>query len=281
MNANDIHFHRINLPCRPLLFGLATQLLGAGTAMPVYYFLYIAMVPISAFRASDLRLTDLSYTRSVLPIMACGYYVPYLLSLFGPNERIRHAAVWIFQMSPVWVSLGHWVLARLVFRSTIARDRIYNVNRDVNVIRWSLAPMILCSAISWIRTLSMAPLPLWQVLWPPGDNGGDFIAKAQNVLRNDQIFFSAGSLLWMLYLFKDLKRAGMVQFGWFGVIWRLALSTACVGPGATVGVAWLFREHFLATRRHKGAVVSREDKTRRESDGSDGDTHSLASPHAD
>lgn len=135
MIVDNIHIRKIDLLCRLVLFGLATQLLGAGIAMSFYYFLYITTVSISSFRASDLRLTDLSYTRSMLPVMAGAYYVPYLLSLFGSNERTRHVAVWIFQMSPVWVSLGHWVLAKLAFRSTIARDRIDNVNRDVNVIR--------------------------------------------------------------------------------------------------------------------------------------------------
>jgi hypothetical protein len=45
---------------------------------------------IANFKASDMRLTGLSYTRSVLPAMI----VPHFLSHFHPSLAVRHNWNW-------------------------------------------------------------------------------------------------------------------------------------------------------------------------------------------
>lgn len=74
-------------------------------------------------------------------------------------------------------------------------------------------------------------------------------------LRWDEAFGLGAPLVWMGYLFRDLARAGMLPEGWFGVVGAGAACVLALGPGATLGLGWLFREHILATRRHKDALT--------------------------
>lgn len=93
--------------------------------MPLYYALYYSLVPISRFRATDLRLTDLSYTRSVLPAVLLAYHIPSLLpylasSAHSPQaEKIANTAAWVIRISPLRIAAGQWILHRTVFPSTI------------------------------------------------------------------------------------------------------------------------------------------------------------------
>ena len=66
--------------------------------------------------------------------------------------------------------------------------------------------------------------------------------------------------LWLLYLFGDMKKAGMVEDSWLSILMKGAATLLLAGPGVTVGLGWLWRERILATRWHKDAVVSRAAK---------------------
>lgn len=191
--------------------------------------------------------------------MIVGYYIPYLVSYLGPTAEIQRTAIWLFQMSPLWVSLGQWVLAKTIVRSTtLASDRIHNVVRDMKVIRLSIGSLALWSSISWLNNVLRAPLSFKQIFWPPGNNAMTFVSQTRKLFRNDQIFFSLSSLLWVIYFFRDLKKAGMMKTPWIKLSLMLTASTMSLGPGATAAGAWLWREHILATRRHKGALVKPE-----------------------
>ena len=227
--------------------------------MPLYYFIYYSLVPISRFRAFDLRLTDMSYTQSVLPIMILAYHGPYLLSYLGPSTQIRHAATWVFQMFPLWVCLGQWVLKKTIIPSTIRQDRIDNVNRDMETIKFTIGSLVLWSSASWLNVLLRASLPLKEIFMPPAGPSTSFLTSVQKMFRFDHLFFSGSSLLWILYLYRDLKTAGMIRHSWFTILSSLTTLTVSIGPGATVALAWLYREQILATRRHKAAIVRMKD----------------------
>jgi hypothetical protein len=63
------------------------------------------------------------------------------------------------------------------------------------------------------------------------------------------------TFLWLGYLFWDLKVAGMLQTRWFVLVLYLVTSTLVLGPGATAGLGWLWREYVLANSRHKDAIT--------------------------
>jgi hypothetical protein len=106
---------------------------------------------------------------------------------------------------------------------------------------------------------SLAQFGLWKVFVPAGlalptDAVGDLTGYAAQFLRWDQVFAAGSHLVWMAYLFWDLKAAGMLREGWLKVVGLGLASVPLLGPGATVGLGWLFREHILATRTRKKAM---------------------------
>jgi hypothetical protein len=74
-------------------------------------------------------------------------------------------------------------------------------------------------------------------------------------LRWDEVFGMGSVLVWLGYLFWDLRAAGMLREGWLTVVGLGVVSVFVVGPGATVGLGWLWREQILATRRHNDALT--------------------------
>ena len=68
------------------------------------------------------------------------------------------------------------------------------------------------------------------------------------------------SFLWLLYLFGNLKKAGMVGDSWLSIIIKGTVMLLLAGPGVTVGLGWLWRERILATMWHKDALVPGKEK---------------------
>ncbi|PVH96078.1 hypothetical protein DM02DRAFT_659562 [Periconia macrospinosa] len=60
----------------PVMFGFTSQKFGVGVAAPISYFFVHINSPISNFKASDSSLTDLAYSRSILPLMLIFSVVP-------------------------------------------------------------------------------------------------------------------------------------------------------------------------------------------------------------
>jgi hypothetical protein len=208
-----------------------------------------------SFRGLDLRLTNLRFTRAVLPAMVLGYYVPLLLKSFGPEEY-NHVATKTWQFFPVSVAVTQYLLARLVFPDTIEHDRIHAVKRDIPTIRMTMRVVIAISTILWWYTVSCLPVSTADIF--SSTSISNYLTSTEfpsGILRNDQALSFGGALLWLAYLFSDLKAAGMVEQNWLSLVLGAALTTVTAGPGSTIGAGWLWREEVLASKYHKSAVI--------------------------
>ncbi len=140
---------------RPILFGLAAQLKGIGVVGQAYYFLHYASAQISNFKATDMRLTDMAYTPTVLPSMIIGFYVPHFLSMLHPSMDARHGWNWIWQMFPVWITVIQRLLKYTVMPDVVERDRMHTPKRDLSTIRFTIGACMVMSASVWLYTLTM------------------------------------------------------------------------------------------------------------------------------
>ena len=229
---------------------------GIGILAPFWYFLHYILSPISKFSASDMRLTDRRYTRTVLLVMVLGSYIPYLISFLYPDNNVRHFGMWVLHMCPLWASLGQWTLAHTVMPDTIQPDRIHNPKGDLWAIRITVGSLAALCAGVWMHLLLTSPFSLETIFVPYGRDLDTFVGGARALLQWDQAFFVLGSLVWALYMFADLKRAGMVERRWATLLAMLGVGVMLLGSGATVALAWLWREEVLATKRHKAAMVA-------------------------
>lgn len=211
---------------------------------------------IANFKALDQRLTNLAYTRTILPVLIIGFYIPLYLSYLYPDLKIRHAGNWIWQLYPVWVSGLQIFLAWTIVPNTIQEDRIYAPTRDFSTIRLTVGTCIVLAGGVWLYTLVMSPFSLITIFIPYLENPQEsWTACARGVLQYDHIFCWGSAFLWLGYLTADMKHVGMVTHSWTKLITILSLSTLIFGPGATVGLVWLWREDIVITKRHRSAIV--------------------------
>lgn len=231
---------------------------GIGVFFPIYYFLHYTLNPISTFAAADKRLTDRAYTFSVLPIMALAYYVPLLLAYCAQDLNLRYKAVWVWHLFPLWVTIGQHILAWTVTPNTIKVDRLHNVRRDLWTIRITIGTLVAVSTGIWLHTLysvSASSFTLYTMFVPQNESVHTYISSIRNLLIWDQVFFAGSSILWIVYLFADMKRAGMVKQSWGMILTLLMIASLAGGTGTATTVGWLWREEVLATTRHKDAVI--------------------------
>lgn len=241
---------------RPFLFGWIAQFKGIGAVGPIYFFLHYTFAQIQNFRALDQRLTNIAYTSTVLPVMIVAFYIPHFVSHIHPDLAVRHIADWIWQWFPLWVSALQFLLAKTVMPDTLSHDRLHAPLRDVLTIRITIYACSILAAAVWWYTLLMSPFSAALIFIPHLNNPQvSWTDCARNVLQYDHIFCWTSAILWLGYLFTDLKRAGMVTQSWKMIFSAAALSTLVIGPGATVGLGWLWREDILIHKKHKDAVV--------------------------
>lgn len=233
------------------------QLFGFGVVGPVYFGLHYVASQIANFKASDHRLTDLAYTRTILPVLVVAFYVPLYLGYYAPSFNTRYAGLFIWQLFPVWISLSQLLLAKTVMPSTMQYDRLHAPKQDILTIRYTVGFTIALASLVWIYTVTRSPFSLLQILEPEWTNSQtSWTDCVRNVLQYDYAFVWTSCFLWLGYLYMDLKHAGMVKESWMRIVTTTVLTTVVLGPGATAGLAWLWREEILATRRHKDAVIT-------------------------
>ena len=235
-----------------------------------------------------MRLTRKSYTKSVLPALVLTYFLPLYLAFFLPDFSSRVDASFVWQLFPVYLSvLISGILARFVVKDTMKNDRIYNFTGDLTAIKVTVGALVVHSAAVWLYTFFASaggsPSKMAEVVLPPffsshlvtlgggaegGGGGGDpgndtarkLVALTGEFLKWDSTFLFGNTFLWLGCLFWDIKAAGMLELSWFWILLGGGVSAVTFGPGAAVGMGWLWREELLIKRRHRDAVT--EEKAR-------------------
>lgn len=226
--------------------------------MALWFLEHYIQSPIENFRARDMRLTDLSYTASVLPVILLTHYIPNFISFTTAiDPHFRHVANWIWQPFPVWTFILQFVLKKTVMPDTVQEDRIKNPTRDLPVINYTIYSLCAISAATWWYTLYNAPFSPAELFVPnvaAMKTGDEYIRL---FIQFDEIFSLGAGFVWLLYLFEDLKRAGVMDDSWVGIVGRGVVTLIVAGPGVTIGLGWLWRERLLATKWHKDAIVEK------------------------
>lgn len=224
-------------------------------------------------------------TASVFPAVLMGHFIPAYAMFFHP-VLVERQAPWLFiwQLYPIYVSLtfhlSKFLLGELVNRTGILlnspRTQAGTSGGNEAAIQLSVTravigfPAILGGA-TWVYTVLSTRYSLRTVFIPtalPG-NMSDLTGFAGEFLRWDWVFVFLSMLLWVAYLLGELKTAGVVRFRWIVLGLCAAASILLVGPGATLGTGWLWREGvvarlnarvFIGERRLPGGVNEDEDE---------------------
>ncbi|KAL1304847.1 hypothetical protein AAFC00_003772 [Neodothiora populina] len=243
----------------PIHILIPAQLAGIGSVIPFYCYLHYISNPVAAFMATDKRLTNVSYSLAVLPAIFLTYYLPTALTMFHPSLEARQWWNWIWQLFPIWVSTATWLLSKLR-PSTMRSDRLWAPTRDLSIMYYTVGTTAAISTLTWWTTLSLSGISPLTLFFPSAyaSAGTDIDSFVNIFLKWDELLMFANAFLWLAYIFWDLKVAGIMQTSWARIAVYSIASLVAVGPGATLGLGWLWREDRITNGRHWAAVVSPE-----------------------
>ncbi|KAK0615696.1 hypothetical protein B0T17DRAFT_510279 [Bombardia bombarda] len=221
--------------------------------IPFYFAILYILTPIATFKASDMRLTNISYATTVLPtflvFLALTYYTSSSPSSQSPSP------IYISALFPLLASLTqHLLTTHILPPSTILSDRLSNVTRDLPTLRHTLWTISAISALLWQYNL-------WSSSISTTTGSILYAIFETSTTTPSHVLFTLANLVCMALLTWDLKAAGMAVGGGlclssWPVLALCAVSILIVGGNGTLlGLFWLWREQILATKRHKDAVV--------------------------
>jgi hypothetical protein len=228
----------------PLLFGVLNHVYGPGVVAPCFYFIHYTLGTVEKFAASDMRLTNIAYTRTILPVVLLGVCAPLFLWLTGTSIDVSETQWhWIWVLVPTLaISISQWALVKTgISRSNVFLDSMTNWNRDLPT----------------IRNAVYAPSALSGAVWLYGISCGAFssILQLESSLQWNWVGLMVSSAVWLVMLFKDLLVAGMVGPSDIASVSIRLAAGILGGPAAMIGLGWLWREEILASNREKHAIT--------------------------
>jgi hypothetical protein len=225
-------------------------------AAPLYYFLHWVLTPIDTFKATDMRLTKMNFTRAILPSLLVVYYLPLLQSRFLPAKDQRQLWLQLWQLFPITHSLAQLAISKL-WKDSTDQDKLHAPRRDVWTIKYTVGIPTAAGTIVWLHALltSTSADSLGQILLPQRFHTTLASTYPTDILSHSYLIAIGSTYLWLLYFTWDAKVAGMVTQNWFTVLLVMAVATIVLGPGGVVGAGFLWREYVITERRHWGALT--------------------------
>ncbi|KAM5434826.1 hypothetical protein McanCB56680_003103 [Microsporum canis] len=238
--ANAMTFARF-----PTIFWLLGFRFGPGVVAPCYCFLHFLFSGIERFASTDGRLTNVAYTKLILPSVVLFMGAPVLLTLRGYITKVD-TALWHWRW--MLIAITHWMIVKTgMSKVSMDEDTMGNPLRDLPYIRWCLCVLSAVSAAMFIATRqSQLSNPLSSALLP--GVGGNL----SDLNRHGALL---ASLFWVGLLIHDIKSAGMTKQSWAKILTIGFVSGALAGPAATVALGWIWREEILASRRERHAIT--------------------------
>ncbi|KAE9367468.1 hypothetical protein N431DRAFT_383174 [Stipitochalara longipes BDJ] len=234
----------------PLLFGLAMQFLGRGQIVPLYLFFQYVASPPSKYTLGSSYLVPIRYAKALLPALIFGYIIPTLGFLWPTfTHETKQSWNFVWQFFPIWSALFHELLARC-FKDVPEQERGRDLASDLVWLRGTYEFLFLLSASTYIYVFFVSPVPFSQLffgnIWNWGKDVRSLAEGVRLVSRWDEIFVFAGTAVWVLLCFRDLKREEKTKAGWVKLLLIMAGTGFVFGPGASMAVMCAWREELLA-----------------------------------
>lgn len=199
------------------------------------------------------------FTSTILISMVLGFYIPGFAMSYAPKWEQRHYINHIWQIFPITVALLNRYFG-FFMANTIEEDRRVNSRRDLGVIASALGTVVAISATMWANVMMNSPYTFKEMFWPTTlpALSTNLVVQMRAFLQLDQLFTMGNVLLWMLYSYADLKVAKLTRVSWFVLLPLIVTGVGLIGPGATFGVLWGYREYVLAYGGIDGAVEQKK-----------------------
>lgn len=243
---------RLTMDCRSELLIFIAQLFGIGNVDPVFYGLCYVFCPSATELNRQRPSSAKAHLSGAIPKGAVWPLSPRLLlfhnsHVFGmylaSDFSTRQLWTWLWQFSPAWIGICFFAAPR-IFDLDFRSKR----NSYLSSSTFVLVVLSLISAAVWITLLVSSPYSLSTLFIPEAGAQVGFVEHSRRALQIDELSSIGAAYLWLVYLFFDLRSAGLADITW--VVTRTALLpvvAVLAGPGAAVAVGWLMREGRLST----------------------------------
>lgn len=229
--------------------------------MPIYFYLHYLATPPRNYAATDSRLTNIAYARTLLPALTISYLIPFAAMFFYPDLSTRQFIHAVWQFFPITLSIIHRILSYLVVDTT-KHDRIHNPTADIPSLRTTYLVTGLTSASVYLYLWTLSPYPLREVFFSALSNPGQVVKSiapaAARFLRYDHMSTLGAGLYWTGLQLWDLKRARKTKMRWFKFLGSIVVTTVLLGPGAATAGFWYWREEVLGRTVVKAKNVRME-----------------------
>jgi hypothetical protein len=163
-----------------------------------------------------------------------------------PSPSAQHFWTWAWQLFPVYTAVAGTAFGNFPFGETQKSTTPSSRDRDRKwIVQATIGGFGIISAATWILTVLRSPYSLSEIFFPWTPTEQSYLLVLRWGLQCDHIAAFGSSLLWLLYLFADLKRGGMTDQSWLFILASGVATTFCFGPGASLAAGYLWRESML------------------------------------
>lgn len=232
----------------PTIFIFAGQLLGFGSAAPVFYFLVLVVGPSPSELARSGRGRQL-ITRSIsflLPIILLLHTAEVFAAFCSETPEARHYWTWAWQMAHLEIGVLNLIVA-VVFSIFTSAKTTRTGGASPAVL---LAVLGSVSTGVWLHTILPAPYSISDIFVPDQGGHSDFISHTRWALQLDELSGFASSFIWLVYSLLDLRAAGIERKYTILPVALFPLMIVCLGPGSAFALGWYWKEVLI----HAGMV---------------------------
>lgn len=218
---------------------------------PLYLYLFYVFTPTEKLTGPSFHLTNWSSCAAVLPTILLAYHVPHLPSFFHQSLEARNWWNWVWQLYPVWGSLGMFVFSKILLLGSGTSPETAGQKLHLQTLRITVGVLaVINTAIYWY-TLYNSTFSMSEMFIPKyfSDKPQDADVALRTIIQYDHIMTFSAALLWLGYHFMDLEGAGICKIHYSSSICIAAIISGMFGPGTFVLLGWLAREELLASRR--------------------------------
>jgi hypothetical protein len=243
--------------------GFIAQLGGGGVFIPFHFFLHFVFCPPVQMQSSADRRIDTNGAFIWLPLMLLFHTVPLFGMYLASDFESRHYWTWAWQLYSVRVSLGYYAVLAV---SNLVPSSLKRLGQRIGyhtALRIILGPFIVISTVVWINLLVNCPYS-FSTLFSPIKSGPEigsrWVGMIRRCLQYDELVVLGSAFIWLLLLGSDLRAASMWSRSHSLAFTSLLVLIPVVGPGATLGTMWLWKEKSLVEEKNDGSNSSEGSK---------------------
>ncbi|KAJ0295935.1 hypothetical protein COL516b_012088 [Colletotrichum fioriniae] len=246
------------------------QTVGGGVIIPLYHLAYTLLTTRKTYLVSSGDM-PLPLAKALLPASLLLFALP-TAAMYYPwtNPRLAQNLIALWQVAPVLLNAGIWLLASTVYKSNQTPENKTTTTRQQTTLtlRRLYNTAILVAAASHFYTLytiftsQNKSLTLSNVFLPLNDiSTGDVGTGLFQIFQWDFWLIFGSSRLWCALVVYDVQKQqhGKVNFKKFLAYYVLANNLEfVVGPGAVLAGVWRWREERLVEIEAEAGSLQKE-----------------------